>query len=350
MHMRIWLASAAAVTLAVAAASAAAPLLHGQSSLEATESRDVTTSSVERARVQAERAAEQAERAARDARVQAERAVEQAERDTRDAMRDIDVDALVDTALQDLPGLMGGRPRLGVSTRDVTAEEAKAAGLPGVTGAYVEDVSEDTAAHKSGLRAGDIIVSVDGETIRSARHLSRMVSETPDGGALQIEYARGTQKNTVTVTPEARQMTRRMGPGPALRGPGAQQYFFRQGPEGTRPRVWTGRGRLGVGVQGLTEQLAGYFGVTEGVLVTQVEENSAAGKAGVKAGDVITAVNGKPVKDTGDIFEHLSGVEDGKVVPVEISRDKTRQTLSVTLAAPDSFNNRTVARRPRFTA
>jgi S1-C subfamily serine protease len=280
--------------------------------------------------------------------------------------------------------MFGGRPRIGVSTRDVTAEEAKAAGLNGITGAYVSEVASDSAAGKAGFQAKDIIVSVDGETIRSARQLSRVIGESPDGRALQVAYVRGTAKNTVSVTPEVssprtmtwdggrgridgpdgegpivRRFERRVAPGQlpdkepfdlyVPNGEGGNQFFFRQGPGGMR--VWTGRGRLGVMAQPLTDQLATYFGVKEGVLVTQVTEASAAAKAGIKAGDVITAVNGKPVKDVGDILENLEGVENGKTAPVEVTRDKKTQTITVTLEAPSSTSGgRTATRRQRFTA
>jgi serine protease Do len=312
-----------------------------------------------------------------------QRIVEDATRAAQDAVRDVDVEVLVDDALQGMPdmAMFGGRPRIGVRTRDVSAEEASAAGLPGITGAYVSEVPVDSAAGKAGLQEKDIIVSVDGETIRSARQLARVVGESPEGRALQIGYVRGTAKNTVTVTPEAPSVTRQRVPGadvaegPRVRrferrvgpdGPdsaprhfdfvmpggeaGNRQFFYRQGPGGEM-RVWRGRGRLGVSVQPVTEQLATYFGVKEGVLITQVTEASAAAKAGLKAGDVITAVNGKPVKDPGDIIEHLQGVEDGKAVPIVISRDKNVQTVPVTLQAPaDTDGNRSVPRRPRFTA
>ena len=99
-------------------------------------------------------------------------------------------------------------------TRDVTAEEAKAAGLQGITGAFVSEVPADSVAGKAGLQEKDIIVSVDGETIRSARQLSRVIAESPDGRALQIAYVRGTARNTVTVTPAAPSMTWQLfGPG-----------------------------------------------------------------------------------------------------------------------------------------
>ena len=67
----------------------------------------------------------------------------------------------------------------------------------------------------------------------------------------------------------------------------------------------TGRARLGIGAQALTSQLADYFGVEEGVLVTQVEEDSVASTAGLRAGDVITAVDDRDVSDVGELRRRL---------------------------------------------
>ena len=103
--------------------------------------------------------------------------------------------------------------------------------------------------------------------------------------------------------------------------------------------------------QPLGDQLASYFGVKEGLLVSSVDENTPAAKAGIKAGDVITAINGKPVKDAGDVMDHLQGVEGGKTVPVEITRDKKSQTVTVTIETPSNTSgDRPVIRKPRFTA
>jgi serine protease Do len=82
-----------------------------------------------------------------------------------------------------------------------------------------------------------------------------------------------------------------------------------------------------------------------------VTEGSAAAQAGLAAGDVITAVNATPVNDTGDILDALKGLEDGKVVAVEITRDRKPQTVSVTLKAPsDTRKERSITRKQRFTA
>ncbi len=377
MQTRLWLTGAAAVAVVAAGVYVASPTLHGQTTPKAPRMETIPDAAM---------------------------------RTAQEAVKHVDVEVMVNDAMQDLPdvAMLGGRPRIGVSTRDVTAEEAKAAGLSGITGAYVSEVPADSAAGKAGIQAKDIIVSVDGETIRSARQLARVIGESPDGRALPIAYVRGTAKNTVSVTPEVRApraMTweRRPGPmggpmggpdgeGPVVRrferrvvpgGPGEverefefvvpregpeagrferraptpggpaeerREFFFREMPGGNM-RVWTGRGRLGVMAQPLTEQLAAFFGVKDGVLVTQVTDASAAAKAGIKAGDVITAVNGKPVKDAGDILDHLQGVENGKTVPVELTRDKKTQTVTVTLEAPsNTSDDRPAPRRQRFTA
>ena len=79
---------------------------------------------------------------------------------------------------------------------------------------------------------------------------------------------------------------------------------------GDLPILW-GRGRLGVSAEEVSGQLAAYFGVESGVLVRQVDEDSAAAKAGVKAGDVITAVNGKAVKDAGELRRQIADATEG---------------------------------------
>lgn len=391
MQPQFWLASAAAATVVSAGVYFASPTVHGQVAPP-----PPSADADHRAGTAAPRpdagdlagdihsAVEDALAGSglRDGRLAADvqQAVEQATRDAADAVRHLDIDLMVDDAVQDVAMLARRRPRLGVSTRDLTADEAKAAGLNGITGAYVTEVVPDSAAARAGLQARDIITTADGETVRSVRHLLRLVSETPEGRPLQLEYVRGTARQTVTVTPEARAMTgtsrlggpdgdgatvrrfeRRIVPdreslgrlAPRLRerDGNLDSFFYRRGPDG-RARIWVGgRGRLGVMTQPLSGQLATYFGVTSGVLVTDVTENSPAGKAGMKAGDVITAINGTAVKNIGDILDQVGKVEAGKTVTVEISRDRTSQTLTVTMAPPaNTSGDRPAPCRMRFTA
>ena len=89
--------------------------------------------------------------------------------------------------------------------------------------------------------------------------------------------------------------------------------------------------QIGIGVTSLTKQLGDYFGVAEGkgLLVNSVRDNSPAAKAGLKAGDVIVEIEGKPIKETSDLIRAVNEKKEG-VVAVTFLRDKNRQTVSVT--------------------
>jgi S1-C subfamily serine protease len=94
------------------------------------------------------------------------------------------------------------------------------------------------------------------------------------------------------------------------------------------------RGRLGVQVDRLTPQLQHYFGAPDGgVLVADVSAGSAAEKAGLKAGDVITAVNGTSIRDAGSLVEELREAGGGREVELKIVRDRKVTTLKATLEA-----------------
>ena len=104
----------------------------------------------------------------------------------------------------------------------------------------------------------------------------------------------------------------------------------------------SGRGRLGVQVQGLSDQLASYFGVKAGVLVADVDEGSPADKAGVKAGDVITAVNGQHHRARRAAPRAGQGGR-GQADRFGVMREKKTLTLKVEVTARD----RTIERKMR---
>jgi serine protease Do len=91
-------------------------------------------------------------------------------------------------------------------------------------------------------------------------------------------------------------------------------------------RLGVGR-RLGLSVETLDDQLAQYFGVKEGVLVKSVEADSAAQKAGIKAGDVITAVNGRQVYEASDLTRALDRMDNTDEFTIEVMRDKKAQSV-----------------------
>jgi membrane-associated protease RseP (regulator of RpoE activity) len=113
--------------------------------------------------------------------------------------------------------------------------------------------------------------------------------------------------------------------------------------EGNAPGNFTfmlGRGRLGVNVQELTPELATYFGVKDGLLVNSVQDDTPAAKAGIKAGDIIGAVNGKAVTTPDELIKELAD-KDGEVT-IGVTRDKKSLSLKATLEPRKAPARRTV--------
>ncbi len=91
------------------------------------------------------------------------------------------------------------------------------------------------------------------------------------------------------------------------------------------------RGWLGIGIQPLTPELAKSFGVSadEGILVNQIMPKSPAEAAGLKVGDLILSLDGKPIKDARQMQRLVAEAEIGKTIEVVVLRDKTKRALKV---------------------
>jgi S1-C subfamily serine protease len=227
--------------------------------------------------------------------------------------------------------------RIGVTVRDL--EEADRSAAKGVTGGVViDEVAADSPAAKAGLRNGDVMVEFDGERVRSARQLTRLVQETPSGRSVTATLIRDGQKTNVTVTPD--ESGAYSFDGAALSR--LQDLSFRVSPKlavpvppspPKPPAIWRfdellgGVNRLGVTLDALSPQLAEYFGTKTGVLVSSVHDNSAAAKAGLKAGDVITTFDGSPVDDPGDVRRRIQNLQDGAEFTINVMRDRKTVTL-----------------------
>ncbi|RZJ12327.1 MAG: Do family serine endopeptidase [Rubrivivax sp.] len=95
--------------------------------------------------------------------------------------------------------------------------------------------------------------------------------------------------------------------------------------------------RLGVTLQDLSAPLAASFGLDapDGALVSSVQPGSAAAKAGLKAGDVITGVDGEPVRVAGDVSSRVGLARPGDKLKLELWRDKSRVSETVALGRAD---------------
>ena len=93
------------------------------------------------------------------------------------------------------------------------------------------------------------------------------------------------------------------------------------------------RGKLGVVIQPLTPELAKHFGIDYGVIITEVQENSPASKAGIKSGDIIVAVNGKKVEKPNDLQKYIMRNPPGTTVLITVIRDGKRKNIKVKLGS-----------------
>ena len=229
-----------------------------------------------------------------------------------------------------------GAASIGVTIRDVTGEDAVKAKMAQPSGVFVESVVEGSPAAKAGLQAGDVVVDFDGERVRSAGHFTRLVQESVPNRQVTAAIVRGTSKQTVTVVPQSGGNFNVL-PNDARR---RLQGLERQLPRDLNLRLddafrnrTTATGRtLGVTVSPLSDQLAEYFGVKQGVLVSAVTSGSAAAAAGIRAGDVITAVNGQSVSTSADITRALRE-NSGDSAEIAVTRDRKPLSLKATLPA-----------------
>ena len=227
--------------------------------------------------------------------------------------------------------LEGPGSSIGVSVRDLGADDASRAKVQPSDGVLVDSVREGTPASKAGLKSGDVIIEFDGERPRSTRHFTRLVRETPPGRAVKMTIMRDGSRRTLDITPEA---SNRIGgfPDAALRALPRDfpqfnfdgNRFLFEGPFGSTAR-------LGVVVTPLSDQLAAYFGVKDGVLVSEVQANTPAASAGLKAGDVITGVNGHSISSPQDVVNEVRGVQAGGAIDLRISRDRKELSLKATI-------------------
>jgi serine protease Do len=93
------------------------------------------------------------------------------------------------------------------------------------------------------------------------------------------------------------------------------------------------RGWIGVGIQPVTKDIAESLNLKkdEGALVTEPQTNSPAAKAGIEAGDVITTVNGAPVKDARDLAKRIGAMAPGTSVKLGIVRQGAEKSMTLTL-------------------
>lgn len=226
-----------------------------------------------------------------------------------------------------------GGAYLGVQPEDINRENMSQYNSSAGRGVGISNVSENSPAEKAGLKKGDVILQFDGEPVTSSRKLLRLIGEAAPEQSVRLTISRNgsEQQLTATLGKRENQWNAYRSLIPEVRGGATPQ-----------PRVWGNtpeaftmlfgnNRRVGITTTSLTKQLGDFFGVQngQGLLITSVSENSPASKAGLRAGDVITEVDGQKIEDSGDFINALSRKDEGDVT-LTIIRDKSQRTIKVT--------------------
>ena len=251
--------------------------------------------------------------------------------------------ALIAPLLEEPSPMMGrsssAHGYLGVDVADVDQEKAQALKLEKAQGAVITLIDHDAPAGEAGLRVNDVVLQMNGQRVKDAEHLRRMLREMAPGRKVSLEISREGAVRTVEVELADRQAIEHdiwnriwsgtdvfpaASPGMGVLPDGSDA------PSGSRFHIPFFGSSLNVGaiVEPLTAQMAEYLGVTHGVMVKRVARRSEAAAAGMRAFDVILSVGAAPITTTAD-WDRSLRTNRGKPVQVTILRGKKQQVLTL---------------------
>ena len=219
------------------------------------------------------------------------------------------------------------RGYLGVGVADLTPDRVKALNLKDDSGVEVKHVDENSPASRAGLRENDVILELNRQKMEDIEQFARAIGETAPGTKIDMAIWRAGARQNLSATLEVRS-----GPvapwGPDLpdlpmppappTAPGDLSFFVVQAPV------------IGMEGEGLSGQLAEFFGVKSGVLVRSVSPGTPAARAGLKAGDVVTKVNAMTVTNSREIWAMVRASRRNKI-PLSVVREKKDLTLALEL-------------------
>ena len=231
----------------------------------------------------------------------------------------------------------------GINFRDVADDQLGALRLKEARGEEIILIDHDGPASKAGLREHDVIQQINGTVIEAEDQLRRILRETPPGRQVTFIISREGQQQTVAVQLANRDTIGRDAWGrhmtvpepPPGEGPARTSTGFLGGgsaPSYVDPARKTAAqlnsSYSGALLETMGPQLAIFFGAQTGLLVREVDPDSPAAVAGLRAGDVVIRVDDQPVLSPADWMKTLHG-RRGKQVAVVVLRDKREQTLTL---------------------
>jgi serine protease Do len=172
---------------------------------------------------------------------------------------------------------------LGVAIQEITPELAKSFGLREEKGALISDVAPGGPAEKAGFKRGDVILELNGKTVKDYHELPRMVASMPVGDKVTLKVLRDGKEMMI----------------PATVGELKDDAVVKPSEEVDN--------RMGISLHAVTPDIAAELGMkkAEGVVVTNVEPGGQAGEAGIQKGDVILEVDRNAVNSLKEFNETI---------------------------------------------
>ena len=205
---------------------------------------------------------------------------------------------------------------LGVSIQDVDRNLADSFGLDRPRGALIAQVGQDSPAERAGLQSGDIIVSFAEETIETSADLPHVVGLIAPGTEVTAVIVREGEEQTINVE---------------VGGLGADEVA----------RVTTGVAAdgslslLGMTIIEAEPAMLSDLGLAGGVVISEVEPDSPADQAGVRAGDILTRFGSQPVSRVDDLSEVADDLAPGSSVPARLIRGRSPLFIGIRIPSAD---------------
>ena len=205
---------------------------------------------------------------------------------------------------------------LGVSIQDVDRNLADSFGLDRPRGALIAQVGQDSPAERAGLQSGDIIVSFAEETIETSADLPHVVGLIAPGTEVTAVIVREGEEQTIRVE---------------VGGLGADEVA----------RVTTGVAAdgslslLGMTIIEAEPAMLSDLGLAGGVVISEVEPDSPADQAGVRAGDILTRFGSQPVSRVDDLSEVADDLAPGSSVPARLIRGRSPLFIGIRIPSAD---------------
>jgi serine protease Do len=199
---------------------------------------------------------------------------------------------------------------LGVTVQEVTPDIAKGLGLATAKGALVSDVMKGSPAEKAGMKRGDVIVAIDGESVQNTAAMRFQVSEVMPGNTIKVKVLRDGKEKIIPVV--------------------AGDLAKAQIPE-HQILIKDNKFLEGASIADLTPAIRDTLGVgsnIQGVVVIDVVNNSAAARTGLRPGDIIISINNVPTKTLPDFQKVLGGLK-GIKMSISIYRQGMVMTMTI---------------------